>query len=207
MKIDADDVAVSPVPPDLLKVDLDASTMKLGERWFPAVGLVTPVGPQDPPDEPPGERLLGGPTRIPNQVGLTWGGEVYVPCENGLLVEIGWGERDRKCVGLYVHLYNRHCELRMPDNPADLPIWIPKRMHLHERRLIIDQPPWRSGRGWVLTPGLWEWGPAEPEWVAELLDRLSRLPLEETDGPQADLVRLAEVWEMVGERPTARAEP
>ena len=165
------------------ELDLDTSMVKLGDRWFPAVVLTCPDNDIDSEPDPV-QRMLGGPgggtTLAPAH-----GWDVYVPAENGALIGIDWGDNRPDEVTVTVHA--RTCTLNVHGHEAlYLPFWL----SVSGDALV---PIERNGRVRPLVT--WRWERAEPEWVAEHIDRLSRKHLYVPDGPKVELMRLAEAWE------------
>ena len=99
---------------------------------------------------------------------------VYIPSENGLLFEVT--VQDNKL--LQLNLYCVTCEETWH---AGEPCWLPIGVGLLDGELVP------GGRG------LGMWLNAEPDWVAETIDRLSRLPFTIPDGPRADMTATSKV--------------
>ena len=175
------------IPAHLMTVDFDASTVTLAGRRFPAVGVIVPDGPGD--SEPRHLRYLGGPARYPNEVGEDSRGDFYVPCENGVLVEIGWYENRAGQQTLEAHIYSRHCHVDR--YPSDAPLWLPHKMGVVNGNELV------SIEGRALYIATWEWPGAYPEWLGEFLDRVSRMEAEKLDGPEVELISVRELWEIV----------
>ncbi|HEY7035098.1 MAG TPA: hypothetical protein VH482_27405 [Thermomicrobiales bacterium] len=169
----------------MIDLNLTDSTVKLGDRWFPAVVMICPDNDIDPEPEPV-HRMLGGPGgRTPLAPYGGW--DVYVPAENGALIGIDWSENRPDEVTVNVHA--RSCLLNVHGHEA---LYLPFMMAVVGDALL---PIERNGR--VVRPlPTWRWEHAEPEWAAEHIDRLSRKHLYVPDGPKVELLRLAEAWEM-----------
>jgi hypothetical protein len=150
-----------------MKLDLERSEVTLGDRRFPAVALVCP---QDDVDAPRSawDRSLGAPGPLPS---------VFIPGENGILVEIEEFE-----AGLSVSLYARTCE--RVETPQGEWTWLPQDISIVGNRLDV----FLDRRGLIQGPHRWEG--CDEWWVAEHLDRVTRMPYTEPDGPRVELVRL-----------------
>ena len=150
-------------------------------RRFPAVGLICP--------QVEGDEVLSDEDR---SLGLSPGDEAhYVPTENGLLVEVSpMGEGREHLLHLMVRA--RTCELFVEPIPGGQPerLWTPWLLGLLDGRLV---PVPSVACGVVVPPRpTWWWANAEPEWVVEHIDRLSRMPLVPPAGPEARLVSPSE---------------
>jgi hypothetical protein len=167
-----------------MEFDLKASTVKLGGRHFPAVGLLCP--PVEGHEEPPDQRLLGGPSIQPNPAQLGPRVEVYVPAENGVLIELSQYEVRRGGLTLSIHLYARTCTLIESQNP----LWLPQRLSVFGGRIARETDNF-------LHSGWWAWDNAEPEWACEHIDRLSKMAYDQPDGPQVELINLAKAWQLM----------
>ncbi len=165
----------------MLEVDIDTSTVEFAGRRFPAVGLVCPTHPDENPDaKTRAMRTLGGPYGIHHTKT-----EVYIPCENGLLVSVD----DGRFLKLTVTLYVLECyeSTDFSRHRGWLPAWV--RLaggQLKAEDFLRSRKP---------VPGNWFWDDADPEWTVELIDRISRFPLENAlDGPPCEVVKLDELW-------------
>jgi hypothetical protein len=153
-----------------VKVDTDRSTVHIGGRCFPAALVICP--PEDwhiERDEY--DRSLGGGSHLTT--------EAIIPAENGVLFGVETMGADRP--GLQLRLNAATCE-RVAQGQADEQeapwIWIPHAVSVVDGDLVA---------GWH---GIWQWSNADPEWVVETIDRLSRKPFERPDGPVARVVPL-----------------
>lgn len=159
----------------VMNVDYEASTVTLAGRTFPAVGLICP---QDGDVKDRHSRLLGGP------IGRA-GFQAVIPAENGVItvIEVTAG---RPAVD--VALWAATCDLNT--FPNDSPKWLPVQLCIARR--AIGRIPFRP-RGVE-----WQWNGADPEWVVEFIDRVSRLPFDEPGGPRCEMIRLSEVLSLWG---------
>ena len=180
------------IPTHLMTVDFDTSTVTLAGRRFPAVGIIVPNTPGEV-EEPRHLRYLSGPARFPNEVDRAaerGRGDFHVPCENGVLVEIGWYENRANRMVLELHVYSRNCTLHT--FPVDTPLYLPYKMGAIGNRLVSIEGP-------ALYTATWEWQEADPEWVGEFLDRVSRMEPEKLDGPEVEVISISDLWELVAE--------
>jgi len=144
----------------LLFIDREASTVTIAGRRYPAVALICPQDTEPRPDRDRALAVGGGDQ------------SVYIPAENGLLFRVEEG-RNERYHGLSLEPNARTCR-QVED--YDGWMWLPWTIG------VIDG---------VLVPGAsncWYW--AEPEWVVETIDRLSRKSFMQPDGPLVQLVRL-----------------
>lgn len=152
--------------PDGIELDIEGSRVRLGERWFPAVVLEWPEDDCLP-------AMIYNPARRTDWI-------VNVPMENGAFVAVTNEVIDAGALYLFLHA----------------PVW-----GLSGYFVINDydepQPMWSNGkeivrltshrRGYELL-----WGPCDPEWAAEHIERLSRLPVQKVVGPPVVFRRLDE---------------
>ena len=97
----------------------------------------------------------------------------YVPAENGVLFGV-----ERQEDGLWsLALYARACVTSMDPNDHAAVVYIPQNVALHEGDLVTSR-----------AHGIHSWNFAEPDWVVETIDRLSRKPFVQPKGPQVQLV-------------------
>ena len=162
--------------------DLTTSTVTLAGRRFPATNAICPpTGPDDPDTEL--DRILAGHGG-PGTVGASISFEVLIPAENGVLVAV---ELDDK-YGYKMTLHSRTCR---PEPWDDTEIMIPYFVSIVGSELVVNQP--RTRRGPFVPPvGVWRWDNADPEWIVEFIDRISRMPFTQPPGPEVRLISLAE---------------
>lgn len=148
----------------LIAIDQEASTVTIADRRYPAVALICPVS--DNPNATEEDRALGACGAAPNDR------SVYIPTENGLLLRVEEGRNESRH-GLSLDPCARTCE-RVQD--PDGWLWLPRPVG------------WFGGVLLVGRSNVWYW--AEPEWVVEMIDRLSVLPFEQPPGEPTQIVRL-----------------
>lgn len=179
-----------------MKVDIETSTVIIGGRRFPAVGLVCPEE-AEPPTEGRWDRVLGGPG-VPTEPYPFEGLSVYVPLENGVLVDVESGRgMNPHADTLYVMLYARTCE--WSTSPHGEGLWSPHMMARVGKQIVKNKLPAPNRLNMPYPRELWNWSDAEEEWVAEHLDRLAKLECLTPEGPPVELIRLAELWELCAE--------
>lgn len=141
----------------------------VGGRRFPTVTVICPQDP-DAPARDDASRSLGGTG--PGD------GSFWIPTENGMLLSV---EDWRPAVGfaapgrLELSVYARTCTRVVGLDEA--PSWLPWSVGLAGGVLSTD------------VAGVGGWIDAEPEWVVETIDRLSRRPFTQPPGPEVRLVR------------------
>ena len=149
----------------------NAWTVEIAGRTFPTVGLVCPPDEIDP-DRPDKDRSLG--------TGNDW--LSYIPAENGVIFVV---EKETAPAAppntLRLSLLCAVCEQSY--DPEGY-MWLPKSVSLIDGQLL----PTVTYEGRLGVRAVSDWHHAEPEWVAETIDRLSRLPFTEPDGPRCRLV-------------------
>lgn len=148
-----------------MKLDHASSTVTLADRRFPAVVCICP--PEDYLDRDDEDRSLG--------TSGTYSTEAVIPAENGVLFHVETMGQGRD--GLALAMWARTC-YRTEPTPVDGWIWLPHSLNLHD------------GEFTRCPVGTFDWRNAEPEWVVETIDRLSRKPYTEPEGPAMRLVRL-----------------
>lgn len=151
--------------------DIAASTVTIAGRIFPAVGLICPT--VDGLDASPLDRLLGDTA--------DWGDKAepyaFVPCENGILIELTQDAGD----GTYeVQLVAHQCVYHDFGGPQ----WTPRTMEVDGDRIVLF-----NGR----SKAPWLWEHAEPDWLADHIDRMSRKTVIIPAGPRVQPIPLAEV--------------
>ena len=147
-----------------ISIDRTASTVTIAGRTFPAVALICPP-------------LDGDDTYSDHERTLASGGgdqSAYIPAENGVLFGVDYGENERYR-GLSLDLRARTCERVWS---VDEWLYLPHDVSLLGGRLVPGDQ------------GVHSWMWAEPGWVVETIDRLSRRPYQEPEGESARLVRL-----------------
>lgn len=145
----------------LVVIDRAASTAEIAGRRFPAVTVICPN--------------YEGEDRTERDRALAAGGgdqSVYIPAENGLLLRVEEAENE-KYHGIGMDLHARTCEAVWS---VDEYVYLPWSVGLVDGALVHG------------TSNFWSW--AEPDWVVETIDRLSRKPFTQPDGPLMDLVPL-----------------
>ena len=171
-----------------MKLDYDSSTVVFAGHRFPAaIAVCPPMGPDDTDSER--DRMMaghGGPGVLGS---ISY--EVLIPCENGVLVSV---EQDQKLFSYKVTLHSRACH---PEPWDDAEIMIPYFVSICDGELIANARHNRRG-GVTLPSGVWRWDEAEPEWIAELIDRVGRMPFTQPAGPQVRLITLAEAEQLDG---------
>lgn len=150
---------------DFIVLDRDASTVTIAGRTFPAVGLICP--PIDGQDYDDQDRTLGAGRADQS---------AYIPAENGVLFRVEYGENERYR-GLSLDLNARVCEKAWS---VDEWLYLPASVVIRAGQLV----------GGCHVRGIGSWYFAEPDWVVETIDRLSRRPYTEPEGEPARLVRL-----------------
>ena len=182
-----------------MKLDNKTSTISFAGRRFPAVCVICPPnGDQDPDND--WDRMLGGPGG-PGTIDAPLRYQVLIPCENGILVGVEEFEgRD----GYQIGLHARTCRLEPWD---DQEIYIPHYVAIDHGELITrpDRDP-RTRRIFV-PPGVWHWDGAEPEWTAELIDRIDRMSFAQPPGPEVRLITLAEAERLYEEHRYNESSP
>jgi hypothetical protein len=164
-----------------MKLHLAESMVEIAGRLFPASGVICPLHETRPEaDEPEWERRFsgrGGGTKVLPEISYT----VHIPTENGLLIEIEEGSDNPGL--LDVKLFSRTCEETFcTAEPKGWLMYVPRFLTLDGAEIIeAAGPTWRN---------------AEPEWVAEFIDRVSKMPYQPTPGPQVKLITLAALAEM-----------
>lgn len=175
-------------------IDYVTSTVEIGGRRFPAAVAVCPVH-ESRPDESECDRTLGDGS-APVMMYGEWRPAVdgvVIPAENGVLVHVeaqvpGRTLRAGQSPGnLATQLWARACYEANPLNEVDGPLWLPYSLHLVQACLVPD-----GGRGYRSPPGPWCWDDAEPDWLAEFIDRVSRLPFTQPPGPELTLRRVTQ---------------
>lgn len=164
-------LALTKVPGVVLDVDETASTVTISGRRFPACCVICPLAPGQTDSE--WDRMLGG--RGAPTVGRAKGvihHQVMIPCENGILVAV---EAASDQDGLSVHLYSRASQLTTSNDI----LWLPYTVSLVDGRLAAS------------FAGVWWWRDAEPEWVVEFIDWVSRMPFTQPPGPEMQIIDLA----------------
>lgn len=159
-----------------------ARYIEIAGRMFPAVGVVCP--------QVEGEPFLDDVSR---SMGVLAGDDaVYIPHENGLLVEVV-ATGDPKGSTYQIQTYAAVCEPDPFGHHSEGPLlYLPMMVCLdvEARRLVpwgrtpVDRYPARRG-SW---PGVWYWQGAEPDWAAEHIARLATYPLDLPPGPRVTLV-------------------
>lgn len=139
------------------------TTITIAGRRYPSVALICPVH-DDEPDVSEWDRALGAAPGDPM---------VYVPAENGVLFAVEPDTAPAASPGnLRLALYTVACyEI---DDGANTRMWVP-----HSVR-------WQGGA--LIAGPLSYWWNAEPEWVAETIDRLSQMRFKIPDGPRVRMV-------------------
>lgn len=156
------------------------TTVEFGGRTFPTVTVICP--PQDGEDTSEWDRSLGAGKD----------NAFYVPSENGLLFEIEWTERRDGSLMWSLHLLTSTCELLWagPHSEDEPPyIYLPMSVYLHDGELTAVPRPPDLRRQWPFNAhGITTWEDADPEWIAETIDRLAHKPFRPPQGPKARLV-------------------
>lgn len=168
----------------MIDVDLDRSLLILNDRRFPAVALICPEYTEGEPrtDE---ERILGGPSYDPAR-NSAW--EVYVPLESGALIEVKYQPDDGRTDATLSALT---CHLSLLGQPEDT-CWLPHFMQASEGTIGV-----RFRRG----SGMWMW--CDHDWLAEHIDRLSRMRVELPSGPRCRPISLAQTWAIMARTPVS----
>lgn len=166
-----------------MKLDVETSTVVIGGRRFPAIYIICPPGGADDPGSDY-ERMLGG-TSGPGIMDLAVRHQVLIPCENGVLVAVEDYGDDKP--GYEVSLLARTCQQQPWD---DTFLWMPYFVVIDHGRLaaVIN---WQRSR--LHLP--WRWEDAEAEWLTELIDRVSRMPFTQPEGPAVRPIPLTEAQE------------
>lgn len=162
-----------------ISVDIAHSTVTIAGRRWPAVCLLCPQWETEP--ETDWNRTLGD--TVPSKIGGSW--EVFVPLENGLLVEVTVNVNPRS--RLNVALYVAACYLDARDfGSADPPIWLPLAAGMVGKDVVIGTGSMRDRQS--------RWIGADPEWINELIDRLAskHVPMADMSNPRAKLISLSE---------------
>lgn len=158
-----------------MNINVASSIVEIGGRTFPACVLVCPpYGDNDHTTEQ--ERVLGGRGGGTKLV-PAFSDYIYVPCENGILVEI---EQAQDQLGYEVTL---RCPTCSPVLSDALPIFIPETVALVGHRPVAQPRPHRQG---ITT-----WRNGEGEWVAELIERVSKMEFFIPPGPRVTLKPLS----------------
>lgn len=135
-------------------------TIQLGDRHFPTVGVVCPVHDSDPDKSVEDRRL--SPSRAYQTI----------LSESGALFDIQLNEDGTVGLTISSVVCTEH-----GSHGDDLPLWLPV-------ILMLDTDT-RTLRPWHRHGGEWSWHRADPEWVAESIDRWSRWPVVDLpDGPR-----------------------
>lgn len=138
------------------------STICIGDRTFPTVGLICP--PVDGDESTEWSRSLG----------MSEGDTArFVVAENGILFEVtpsddGWS--------LNLYTPTCWCYERDPDGP----LWLPRLASIIDGALVALDP--------NSTEGQWNWTGCEDWWLVEFIDRLSAMPFTIPDGPRVRFV-------------------
>lgn len=144
--------------------------MELAGRRFPTVTVICP--PYEDEDVSDAQRSLG----------YEQDNAYYIPAENGLLFEVEWIEWPTGTVRWSLHLLARSCILHRHGDDEN--IYLPHDVYLvHGSEL-------RTG---INTGGIKSWTDCELDWVVETIDRLSRKPFTQPDGPHVTLMARSEV--------------
>lgn len=170
----------------MIDVDLERSLLILNDRRFPAIGLICPpYNEGETMDRSDEERLLGGPSYDP-ATNSTW--EVYVPLESGALIEVKYQPDDGRTDAT---LTAPSCHLSLLGHPEDT-CYLP---HFMETAGGV------IGIRFRLGSGMWNW--CDHDWLAEHIDRLSRMPVELPLGPRCRPISLAETWAIMSNAPAS----
>jgi hypothetical protein len=159
-------------------IDVPRSYVGFGDRWFPAYGLVCPPDVKRP-RETEIQRSLGG-RGGPGLANVPISDCVYVAGENGILVEV---EQSEERLGYEVILRCLTCSPTPSDGDV---IWLPETVAIYGRTLVPQPRPRNAGVS--------RWRGADGEWVAEFIDRVTKLPFEVPLGPRAKLVPLSTIY-------------
>lgn len=106
---------------------------------------------------------------------------VMIPCESGLLFQLDWCDATE--TAYQMQLLARTCELTKISEP----LWLPHFMCINVKVPAVTVLPYPDMNG---SP--WFWEGADPEWVVEHIDRVSKMPFVEPPGPRVRLISLAE---------------
>lgn len=153
-----------------VELDIEGSRVRLGDKWFPAVVAFW----DSDPDEPPDTRLWSANARP----GVDWSVDVLM--ENGAMVTVAWelGERSHR---MLLDLYLGAPVWNMAEPPHQRG---PISMYAGSGR-IIPATPWRGRQH-----GETLWLDCEPEWAAEHIERLSKMPCQIPSGKRMKFIRL-----------------
>lgn len=161
-----------------LDFDLPSSTVLIAGTRFPVVVPICPATDHKP-DESEQDRALFDAT-------------AYIPAENGLIFEVDpWDRLDARptsllTMGIVARACNRYYSGEDPDDPW---IWLPHRIGILNGDFVsLDEGDGRRRRQ-LLTDAAWDWRRADPEWVVEMIQRLSRKPFAQPAGPLMQFVR------------------
>lgn len=162
----------------MIRLDRATSTVTIGDpgRRYPAVILVCPPH-ESYPDESDWDRALCAESTDQHAT--------YIPAENGLLfyVQSGWLNGPRPDL-VTLALDTRTCWI--DDDDDDWIGWLPRHVWLHNGDLRCADSRWDCPPPGAHTV----WPNADPDWVIETIDRLSRKPFTPLPGPEVRLVRL-----------------
>lgn len=152
---------------------LPGTTVTIDGRRFPICTVICPATDQDR-----AAGLTDADRSLPGGYDQVW-----IPAENGtlLVVEPATAPAFRGDGGLLsLAVYSPICTLTLDFNPDDPPIWLPQGLVVMNNQLISEK---LASIRWKMLQG------AEPWWVVEQIDRLSRMPvIDVVDGPKARLV-------------------
>ncbi len=153
--------------------DSDGTVLRLGERTFPTCSLLCPpfvkageVGGESEGDVE--SRRLGGRS--------IFSMDYLVPAENGTVFSVEYSFGSEKWS---LSIWSPVCWLEARFSVDD-PMWLPQSLMVDTAERVL--------RPWLLHAGPWDWPDAEPEWIAESIDRWSRWPVVDVgDGPRAEI--------------------
>lgn len=161
----------------MIGVDLKRSLLILNDRRFPAVALICPQHECEERED--FDRLLGGPSCRPD-LNRAW--DVYVPLESGVLIQVSDDTRTDAC------LRARTCyEYPDPNDTVDQ-YWLPHNMEARNGTIAVNV---RVNGG--------TWLDCDHDWLAEHIDRLSRMRVELPSGPRCRPVSLGAAWQMMAD--------
>jgi hypothetical protein len=151
-----------------MTINPERSTVTIDGHTFPTAIVICPESDRD--DESEWDRSLG-------IGGHDFDTDLYIPVENGLLVEVGYAVRGGKRGLLDLSFLSRRCE---QSHHYDEWVWLPCRMVIKGDRLVPSGKHMESA----------SWTSCYPDWVVEMIDRWGGRPVTEPDGPAVKLVPL-----------------
>lgn len=155
--------------------DFDHSMVYIAGVGFPAVtvgyNICEPVGDSEAcrrcaSRSPQGGCVSGLESRTDDS-SLDRGWEFAVPTENGALVVVEYTQLapvHGGGMGLIVWLHSRFQHMGVDGG------WVSTYLNLLGKRLLRGDP--------VRCLGSWTWDAVEPDWLAELIQRIAKLPVE-----------------------------